>query len=196
MSSSDRESMGNSESLKFSIKTEMEESFSHTAVNLENNRVVDSLHDMEFKAEPEIEFKVESEIEFKAEPEIEFKAESEIEFKAEPEIFESSESDMKYSLNLDASVSEEDLQISKREADKEEEEIVRTGVKEECDIQLGSSKKEDKGKGRGRGKEWRPNKKEHIENSSSEKPLCKKSDSKSHIDVANSHWRPFQMQRM
>ncbi|XP_068205439.1 zinc finger protein 300-like [Palaemon carinicauda] len=119
----------------------------------------------------------EPEIEFKAEPEIEFKAEPE--FAAETEIFESNEGDMKYCFDSDASVSEEDSQISEREVNKEEK---KTSVKEEGDIHLGSSREEDKGEGRGKGKEC-SQKEEQMENIGCEKPLCQGSDFKTQIDV-------------
>ncbi|XP_068224837.1 zinc finger protein OZF-like [Palaemon carinicauda] len=169
MSSSNRERMKNSESSEISIKSEIEDSFSRSAVKLENDDFMDSVglfDDDSLFMDPDMEFK--------AEPE----------FEAEPEIFESTEGDMKYSFDSDASVSEEDLQISKREVNKEEEEkSVKTGMKEECGIQLGSRREEDKGKERGRGKEGLQNKEEQIENSGCEKPLCQEIDSKSHADV-------------
>ncbi|XP_068204963.1 uncharacterized protein [Palaemon carinicauda] len=183
MSSSDREGNKNSESIEFPIKSEMEDSFSHSAVKIENDDLVNScglFDDDSLFMDPDMEFKAEPE--FEAEPEIEFKAEPEVEFKAEPEIFESNEGDMKYCFDSDASVSEEDSQISKREVNKEEEKSVRTSVKEESDIHLGSSRKEDKGEGRGRGKEC-SQKEEQMENRGCEKPLGQESDSKTQIDV-------------
>ncbi|XP_068225650.1 zinc finger protein OZF-like [Palaemon carinicauda] len=104
-----------------------------------------------------------------------------MEFKAELELLESSEGDMKYCFDSDALVSEEDLQISKREVDKNEK-SVKTGVKEESDIHLGFSRKEDKGEGRGRGNEC-PQKEEQMENRCCENPLCQEIDSKTQIDV-------------
>ncbi|XP_068204959.1 zinc finger protein OZF-like [Palaemon carinicauda] len=177
MSSSDREGMRNSESIEFPIKSEMEDSFSHSAVKIVNDDLVNScglFDDDSLFMDPDMEFK--------AEPE--FGAEPEIEFKAEPEIFESNEGDMKYCFDSDASVSEEDSQISEREVNKEEEKSVKTSVKEESDIHLGSSRKEDKGegRGRGRGKEC-SQKEEQMENRGCEKPLCQESDSKTQIDV-------------
>ncbi|XP_068214226.1 zinc finger protein OZF-like isoform X1 [Palaemon carinicauda] len=161
--------MRNFESLEFPIKSEMEDSYSHTAVKLENNELVDIVGlfddgslfmdtDMEFKAEPEMEFK------------------------AEPEIFESSEADMKYSLDFDASVSEKDLQISKREVNKEEE-SVKSSLKEECGIQLRSSRRAGKGKGSRKGKECLQ--KEDIKNSVCAKPIWPESDSKTHTMGGN-----------
>ncbi|XP_068241929.1 zinc finger protein OZF-like [Palaemon carinicauda] len=152
--------MINNESLEFPIKREMEDSSSHTAVKLENDDLVVSiglLDDDTHFMDPNMEFK------------------------AEPKILESSDSDMKYSMDSDASASEEDLQISHREVHKEEE-SVKTRVKEECAIQLGSSREEDNGKGRGTGKECLQNK-EQIKNSGCVKPLGQESDSKTSTDV-------------
>ncbi|XP_068224250.1 zinc finger protein 501-like [Palaemon carinicauda] len=159
MSSCDRERIRNSESLEFPIKKENEDSFPQSGVKMENNIFVsDGL------------FKDGS---YSMDPEMKFKAEPEIEFKAEPETFDAHESDLKYSFISDASVNKEDLQINKREVSKEEESVKR-GVKDECGIQLGSSRKEDKGKGRENG--WREclqkvDLEVHYETHSRKKPL-------------------------
>ncbi|XP_068214222.1 zinc finger protein ZFP2-like [Palaemon carinicauda] len=172
MSSSDRGRMKNPESLEFPIKSEVEDSFSHNVGKVENNIFVcDGLFD---DSSPFVD----PDLKFKAKPE--FKQEPEIEFKEESEIFDSSD-DMKYPYDCDASVNKEDLQISEREINKEEE-SVNTGVKVECGIQLGSSRNEDKGIGRGKEKECLQ-KEEQIGSSGCKKPLCQESDSKAHTDV-------------
>ncbi|XP_068240449.1 zinc finger protein 501-like [Palaemon carinicauda] len=130
MSSCDRETVIKSESSESSVKSEIDDSFSHTTVKLENNdfESVGIFVDCSLFMDPKMEFK------------------------AEPDTFESSEGNVKYSFDSGASLNEDDLQISNMEVNREKEESVKPAVKEECGIQLGSSRrKEGKVKGRERG---------------------------------------------